>query len=250
MPSPPLVIANCVQVRLLGTAAAQGTVNVLHANKSGGLTITQALANTVGAAIKSAWSTRLGTFVSGSGSLVRVGLRDLSAANQTEFLDTGAPAAGASVGESLPPQLALCITLRTAESGKSARGRVYLSGFTETDNVAGAAASTGLVTACVAFITDVQGALATNGLTLAVASRPALAYVDTRTWTLANGQTQIDTLSRVTAKTGRSLAVTTIQSRNAAWETQRRRNNGRGGTPTIFQEGFQVTVGEPAQANA
>lgn len=234
MPSPPLVVTNAVQIRLLGTYGSNGVANVLHARKTAGTAITQTLANTVGAAIKSAWSAQIGALTSGSTSLVRVGLRDLTAANQPEFLDTGAPAVGVVVSETLPPQTALCVTLRTQFSGKSARGRVYVYGFTEAQNDPNGQATTAAVNAATAFITGIQSALATSQLTLSVLSRPSLAFVDTRTWTLANGQTQVDTLGRGSARSGGVEPVTIIQSRNNAWETQRRRNNGRGGLPSLL----------------
>lgn len=235
MPSPPLVVTNAVQVRLLGSYSLNGVVNVLAARKTAGTTITQTLANTVGAAIKSAWTSRIGALCGSNTSLVRVGLRDLTAANQPEFLDTGAPVSGALASEGLPPQTALCVTLRTAKSGKSFRGRVYVWGFTENENTATGVASTAAVNAATAFIGDIQSALSTSQLTLAVLSRPSLAFVDTRVWTLANGSTQTDVLGRGNANPGGVEPVTVIQSRNNSWETQRRRNNGRGALPTLVQ---------------
>jgi hypothetical protein len=242
MPSPPLVVTNAVQVRLLGTVAAQGSVTVLHAQKSGGLVITQALANTVGAAIKAAWTSRFGTLCPSGATLVRVGLRDLTTANQTEFLDTGGGVGGTAVAESLPAQVAACVTLRTAESGKSARGRAYFGGFTETENLAGGVMSGAVASAIVSFMTDVQAALTASTMTLAVLSRPAYAYVITKTWTFPAGGTEDEVIGRGTARTGRILPVTTIQSRNTAWETQRRRNNGRGAVPTAFSGALQADI--------
>lgn len=233
MPSPPLVVTNAVQVRLLGTYSLNGVVNVLAARKTAGTTITQTLANTVGAAIKAAWTNRIGALCGSNTSLVRVGLRDLTAANQPEFLDTGAPVSGVLASEGLPPQTALCVTLRTAKSGKSFRGRVYVWGFTENENTATGVASTAAVNAATAFITDIQSALATSQLTLAVLSRPSFAVIETKTWTLNDGTTEEKVITRSPARAGGVEPVTIIQSRNAAWETQRRRNNGRGALPTL-----------------
>jgi len=245
VPSPPLVINACVQIRLLQSVAGQGAVNVLHAIKPGTLVIDQTLANTVGAAIKGAYTTNMLPLMGPNTALVRVGLRDLTAANSTEFLDAGA-ATGVGAGtESLPAQDALCITLRTAQSGKSARGRVYLSGFSEAQNTSVGLAATTAVDGAVAFIVAIQTALAASNMNLAVASRPAYAFIDTRTWTLPTG-TEVDTIGRGNARPGQARLVTIIQSRNAAWETQRRRNNGRGAQPTIFAASREVTLGQPA----
>jgi hypothetical protein len=242
MPSPPLVVTNAVQVRLLGTVAAQLSVNVLHAQKSGGLVITQALTNTVGAAIKAAWTSRFATLVTASGGLVRVGLKDLTTANQPEFLDTGGAAVGTAAGDTLPGQVAACVTLRTSNSGKSARGRVYFGGFSETENVAGAQMSAAVAAAIVAFMGDVQSALTTSTMTLGVLSRPAYAYVIEKTWTFPAGGTQTDTIGRGSARTGQILPVTIIQSRNTAWESQRRRSNGRGAPPTLFNAATTLEI--------
>lgn len=242
MPSPPLVVTNAVQVRLLGTVAAQGSVNVLHARKGAGLVISQALANTVGAAIKAAWTTRFSTLCGSNTSLVRIGLRDLTAANQPEFLDTGGAVGGVTAGDPLPAQVAACVTLRTQFSGKSNRGRVYIGGFNETENIGAGAMSTAVAAAVVAFVGDVQAALTASTMTLAILSRPAYAFVDTRSWTLPNGTTQVDTIGRGNARPGAIEPVTIIQSRNTAWETQRRRNNGRGGLPTTLVEGTVLQI--------
>jgi len=243
MPTPPLVVANAVQVRLLGTATGQGVINVLHASKVGGSVIDQARANTVGAAIKSAWSARFATLMTVGASLVRVGLRDLTLASQPEFLDTGAIVAGTATGDPLPAQVAACVTLRTALSGRSFRGRVYISGWDEVQNTASAVMATATSTAIVGFLNDVSTALSASALTLGVLSRPAYAYVDTRTWTLAAGQTLVETTGRGTARTGEIHNVTLISSRDARWENMRRRNNGRGGVPTLLTARAQAEPG-------
>lgn len=234
MPTPPKVISNCVEVRLLMNYSTNGGVNVLHASKAAGRVVDQALANTLGAAIKSAWTANLGALCNGSVALVRVGVRDLTQANQPEFLDSGSQVAGTAVGDALPPQTALCITLRTALSGKSFRGRVYVGGFAESENQTTGNANTTTQTAAVAYITAIQAAMSASQLTMSVASMPAYAFTDTRTWTLNDGTTRVDTLGHGNARNGTQQAVTIIQSRNTAWETQRRRNNGRGSLPTTF----------------
>lgn len=230
----PLVIPSCIQVRLLWTLNGQLGVNVLHGNVTGSVTVNQALANTLGSAIKSAFTTNFGTLMNGSVALARVGVRDLRSANQAEFLDTGALVGGTGAGDSLPNQNCACITLRTALSGKSFRGRVYISGFTEAEN-----SGTGLTVqaandASVAFITAIDAALRSNGMVLSVASRPQEEKILTETTNHANGTTTVRTLSHQTAKPGTSQAVTVIAARDANWQSQRRRGNGRGVNPSLF----------------
>lgn len=240
MPGPPLVIPNTIQVRLLWALSGQLGVNVLHGTV-GALAVTQGLAETVGAAIKSSFSSTLAAHFNSSNALVRVGLRDLRNPNMTEFLDTGALIGGSHVADALPTQNAACITLRTASSGKSFRGRVYISGFTEDDNdVNGLTASAGNIAAA-NFLIAVQANLLTNGITLAVASRPAEEKILTETTNHVDGTTTVRTLSHQTAKSGQSTRVTAIVVRDANWQSQRRRSNGRGLPPT-FTEVFSHTL--------
>lgn len=234
MPSPPLVVANAVQVRLMFSINNAGAFNVVHARKGGATTVTQALANAVGSAIKSAWSTNIGPLAYPGTGLIRVGVRDLTAPNQPEYLDTGAIAAGTGTGDPLPANVASCVTLRTAMTGKSKRGRVYIGGFTEAQNDAAGNTATTAANAAVSFVQAVSAALLAQGLTFAILSRPSYAYVDNRSWTLPNGETEVDVIGRGNARSGGLEDVTLIQSRNAGWESQRRRTNGRGGAPTIF----------------
>lgn len=236
----PLVIANCVQVRLLWSIHSQLGVNVLHGIVPSGFVVNQAVVNTLGSAIKSAFTAQLAIWCPPTTSLVRVGLRDLRQANQTEYLDTGAAVPGVSVGEGLPGSVAMCITLRTALSGKSHRGRVYLGGFSEEANLTTGTADPSSTTQALAFMTSVDTAFDSSQITLAVASRPAEAYVVTKTINHNDGSTTTETIERGNARAGSAQPVTAMQSRAAIWESQRRRGNGRGVGPTVFTAGSIV----------
>lgn len=199
---PALIIPNTVMVRLLWQTATHRPVNVLGALKTGTVTVNQALTNTVGTAIKSAFTSSGHAAVVGTGvSLLNVGLRDLSQANLAEFVDSGAAVPGTATGDLLPPQLALVSTLRTALAGKSYRGRVYLMGYTETSSDANGQASVAARTAATTFLNAINTALQASAMQLAVMSRPNAA----------------------TGKVGFSTAVTTVQMRDAIFDTQRRR---------------------------
>jgi len=238
----PLVIPNCVQVRLLWAISGTGGVNVLHAITTGSVVVNQTLANTIGSAIKAAYTARLSSLQGPGSAIVRVGVRDLRGPNLAEFLDSGALVNGVGVGDPLPSQLAACVTLRTANSGKSFRGRVYVGGFNEAQNDASGLTATAANTASVNFLADVQATLQANGMNLAVATRPAEAKVITETTNHNDGTTTVRTLSRQTAKNGLATAVTLIAARDAAWQTQRRRNNGRGAVPTALTSVFERSV--------
>jgi hypothetical protein len=218
---PPLVIANGAQLRLLYSFAGQTAVNVYGAVVTGSVTFDQALANSLATSIKGAWTSNLASLCNANTHLFRVGIRDLRSANAPEFLDTQAVASGSATAvDSLPPQLALCVTLRTAKAGKSFRGRSYIGGFDEAQNDTNGLTSQATATATIAFVTAIDTALKANGMALGVISRPANARTITKT---------------TAARAGAVNQVTLIESRNLTWETQRRRMNGRAALPTAFQ---------------
>lgn len=224
------VVQDAVQLRLLWSINGEAAINVLNFRAAPTVVVTQAFANTVGLAVKSAfdasWAPRCATTV----SLQNVGTRDLRTAATTEYRDTGAAHAGTGTGEALPSANAVVVTLRTAKSGKSFRGRVYLPGATETENDATGRQSTTLQNSAAAFVNDIATRLQANNLTFAVMSRPSEAYEIVKT-THHQDQTQtVKVLSKVVAKSGGLENVTTVQTRNTLWETQRRRSNGRATT--------------------
>jgi hypothetical protein len=232
---PKLVIANSAQLRLLWglNTNVNAAINVLGVSKPAGVTITQALANTIGAAVKSAVGTSLlAAELHTATTLNRCGLRSLDAANEVEFFDTGAPVAGTATGDVLPRAVALVATLRTAKAGHSFRGRVYIGGFSELANQTGANAAPSTATAVGAFITAIQNALKANGLDLAVLARPAEARVETITVTHADGTTSSKTKSHP-ARTGQVTIVTAVEVRNQSWDSQRRRTS-IGSTSTLL----------------
>lgn len=222
------------ELKLQWVFNGNGAVNVIGMIVTGAPTFGQALADTIGSAVKSAFTSQLATHIATNNGLVRVSIRDLRGDHLPEFRDTGATALGTGVGDSLPSQTALCLTLRTAGSGKSFRGRVYLGGYTETVNSANGAASQAAATASIAFLQAIDTSLTSSGLRLAVLTRPQPDVVITRVTTTSGGTTETKILSHQTAKSGTARQVTLIESRNLAWETQRRRNNGRGSVPTGF----------------
>lgn len=198
-----LIVPNAAQMRLIWALGGQlYALNVMGVVNTGAVSITQALTNTIGAAIKTALtSSGLGGLLNTTVTLANVGLRDIRTANQAEFLDTGGAVAGTAVTGLLPPQTALVVTLRTAQAGRSYRGRVYLPGFDEGNNSA-----TGTATAAVSpvtFVSSVKSALVTSGLDLGVLSRPAPDAIPPRS--------------------GFITPVTSMVLRDQVWDTQRRR---------------------------
>lgn len=208
-------------------------MNALSAIVTGSVTVNQALANALGSAIKSIWTSNVGPLCAAT-TFARVGVRDLRQPAQTEFLDTGAVATSTGTGDPLPSHIAFCVTLRTALAGKSNTGRVYMSGWSEAENDANGVALSAVGAAAVAFITGIDTNLKSNGMALGVMSRPAFRQTLVRTTFYADGSTETDTLSDSSAKSGIVHQVSTIQSRDLRWETQRRRSNSRTVVPTLL----------------
>lgn len=244
------VIPNCVQIRLLWASEGNLAINVLNAEAGAGVLVNQALANTVGSAIKSAFTSNLAAHYTGNTGLVRIGLRDMRQPNQAEFLDTTTATAGTGVGEPLPAATAMCLTLRTAKTGKSFTGRIYLPAMTEGDNTGLGVALAAAATAAVAFLNAVSAALASANLFLAVASRASELIRTVRTIFFDDGTQESKTISEVKRKDAQLTRVTSILSRTSGWESQRRRGNGRGTVPGLLTPVAMVEIGQPNTAIA
>lgn len=208
----PEVIPNVVTVRMIWALANGRTAyNVCHGTVAGGFSATSTVAEAIFAAMKAsaawtAWKARLNTGVSFAG----IDLRDIRAANLPVVQSTGGAVTGTGAGGALPPGDALCVTLRTAGAGRAFRGRVYLPGLDNTALAAAGTAAAGTVTDATAFVTELQTAMTASSLTLAIA-QPARAE-----YTGHGGRV-------IPARAASSAAVTSIVTRNAVIDHQRRR---------------------------
>lgn len=233
--SPPLVIPGCIQVKLGYIHPLGGFWNILHFTKAGTVVIDQTHAESIGAAAKTAWTANMAPACPSNVGIVRVSVRDLSAPNLAEFLDTGAGQVGSGVGsDALPPSIALCVTIRTAKAGKSFRGRVYVAGFNEAHSDVNGQADATAGAAALGFLDDFAVAMDSLGFTLGVASRPSNASQLIRRTGMPNGDIVEEVLSSTTQKAGGIEPYTSLQNRDLRWETQRRRMNGRGAPPAAF----------------
>lgn len=229
----PNFLAGAAFVRLYFTFQGQLGIMQLGMQVTGAPTFDQSLADQVGAAIKGHYTTHMVSQQANNVSLARVGTRDWRTPNKPEFRDQAAAVVGTAVGDPLPRSVALCVTLRTDEVGRSARGRVYFGGFPESANDSSALTLAAASTACTAFLAAVKTSLIPLGLTHAVISKPAEAYTIVKTTTHTDGTTSTDTLVKVNAKAGAVREVKVLEARTNTWESQRRRDNGRGGQAAI-----------------
>jgi len=221
----PIIIPNGVLVRLVWTlGGSTQMINVLGGQVSGAFVNSQAIANSLGTAVKSGlassgWGAKLATTT----ILQNVGIRDMRTANNAEYLDQGATAAGTGTGDALPPGTSFVVSLRTAKAGPSYRGRVFLGGITEAWNIANGTADPTIGTVGVAFVTMLQTSFNAQAITLAVASRPGPQIVTQKTYTYSDGSTKTTTHTQH-SRTGQVNNVTAILARNLTWDAQRRRD--------------------------
>lgn len=78
------------------------------------------------------WDDNVKTIQSANATLREVYAKDISQESGSEYAyTTGLPADGSNVYEAEPGSVTLCVSLRTARSGRSYRGRSYVIGLTE-----------------------------------------------------------------------------------------------------------------------
>lgn len=240
--APPLVVTNAAQVRLGYDNQGEIAYNVLNFEMATPLVVNGGLADSVGTAIKAAFTANWAPHCSSPVRLVRVGIRDLRTPNNPEYLDNQAAVVGSAPADQAPRASAVCVTLRTAGAGKSFRGRVYLPGVANSQTLNGSQ-TTAVALAAAAFINDIATRLQPLGLFLAVMSRPSDDIVVREITTRGGDVLQDRVLSHTTAKTGGLSRVTLVESRNTRWEYQRRRDNGRGqGISSLSQSAARFEI--------
>lgn len=209
-----MIIPSCIEVDLVWNLASGKQVkNVLHGRVAPAFASTAAIAQAVYAALIAsaswtAWAALLPTTV----SLANISLRDLRSLNLPFVTSTGAATAGTSVSAALPPGASLVVTERTNFAGRGFRGRVYLTGLASNVLVTGTGALTGAAnTAAVNFLTAVQTALTSSGITLTLAQRARNQYIG-RTGTT------------IPARAASFVDVTSFNTKLTALTSQRRRS--------------------------
>jgi hypothetical protein len=207
---PALEVDHAALLRLVWGLNGQDTaINVLGVHNPSNTEITQGMADSLGAAIKTAFTTSgQAAHIHPNVSLSRVGIRAIHDPNLPEFTDGGDQVQGVGTGFLLPPQTCLVVTLRTAFAGRSFRGRSYLWGYSSDSNTFLGVAASAAGTAAKAFIDAINTALAAPGFALAVVSRPVYSDAD----------------PPILIRPGFVNAVTLTMVRDLVWDTQRRRS--------------------------
>jgi hypothetical protein len=205
--STPLVIPNTVQVRWFWTLNGVDAVNVVHAIVQPAFVPTPAIAQALFSAIATQWGGSLATpWVPASTTFEKVDIRDIRAANLAPVESSAGSVPGADAAMALPNQVAAVLTLRTANAGKSFRGRIFMPGFSMSAQGIDGHMAPGFVDNLSTFGSTLIAAFSGNQMTLAVASRPVH-----------------DKDTGALIKAGFSTQVTQVVVRDNRWDTQRRR---------------------------
>lgn len=208
----PVIIPNCIKLMLVWTLPNGKLVrNVLGASVGGSFAATPAVAESARLAIVGGgtWPP-LAAFMPTTGSFTRVELLDVRTPNQPVVSSTGAATPGTSASAGLPGEVAAVLTLRTALTGTSNRGRVYVPNFATNALGAGDVIAAAAVTAIQGWVANIQGAVANVSGTWVILHPARAAYIG------ATGTTH-------PARPAGSVTVTSAIVRDNHWDSQRRR---------------------------
>jgi hypothetical protein len=209
----PKIIPSCLEVGLLWNLT-DGRVahNVMYGRYAAPPTVTPALAQSVFAALQpNAEWTALAAFMPTTGAFAGVTLREVSTANNPVVQSTGAAVPGTSVSTAIPDEVALVVTLRTAKTGPSGRGRIYIPNWATNALGTGGTASAATVTALQNWVGNrFTGAFAAAGLTRVLGLPARIEYIGS-------------TGTVHPARAAGSVDVTGMVVRNNTWDSQRRR---------------------------
>lgn len=210
----PVIIPNAVRVRFNWTVASGKVAhNILYCTYTGTPALSVALADTIRAAVVNGviWTTLAGYLGPGA-AFQGVTLLDVRSTTGTEITSTGAASPGTSAQVQMPSEVALAVTIRTANRGPSGRGRFYVPGW-----AGNALSSTDLAVA--AAVTALQNWASTNVLANLNANMgPMVLALPAR-----GGYTSALTGRVFPPRAATSVPVTSLLVRNATWDSQRRR---------------------------
>jgi hypothetical protein len=162
--------ANTLEARMRFVWGTQLAENTLYFQGSAGVTTT--LATTLGNNLINWWNTHFKAPSPTNFGLNQVYITDLT--SQTSFtvtVTTGLPSLGSSTVESLPFNCAMCISFRSANRGRSGRGRNYVGGLTEADQASSVIVSSRVTGAVTSYQQLIGAGTFTPGLQFVIVSR-------------------------------------------------------------------------------
>lgn len=162
--------AQTIEAEMRFLWSTQKVENTLYFQASAG--VSTSLMTTLGNNLIGWWNTNFKPISSNILSLSEVYLTDLTTqTGPTVSVVTGLPSAGTDVAESMPFNVTICISFRTAGRGRSARGRNYLAGLTEGKVNGNAPLTTYTTPAQAAYNSLIGAGTFTAGLQWCVVSR-------------------------------------------------------------------------------
>lgn len=208
----PVVVPSTAQIRLKWTLLNGKTaVNVMYGRYTGAFagTVAQATAIHTGLSTGAQW-TGLAALLCNLTGFAGVDIRDVNTTGNPLIASTSASAPGTGGGSSLPSEVSVCLTERTAKAGVQNRGRMYISGWATTNLAAGDVIAAASMTAINNWAATIQSTFSAQGYTLVI-GQPARAQYTGSTGTVHP------------ARVATSTPVTTITCRDNHWDSQRRR---------------------------
>lgn len=199
-------VPDTLMAELRFISQGQQCENTLYFTGSAG--VSPSLAADLGDALISWWQTQFQTGTSDQTALVEVFLTDLTSDTSFTLSDTNTlPLVGGSSTDALPQNCAHCVSFRTAQRGRSGRGRNYVLGLTEADSQDSILLSTVVAAHVTAYSVLIGPGAFVPGLQWVVVSR------------FHNGAPRV---------TGLAIPITNVLSVDAVIDSQRRRLPGRG----------------------
>lgn len=166
---PFIPVPNTAQVTILQSLFGQEVVNVLHFFRSGGYDLDTLI--DLASAVRDRWAIEILPNQSVDLSFDGVRARNLDIADGFQFeVQSGVANQGSATGGGMPGNVAFVITHRTANIGRSRRGRSYIAGLAESQ-VVGNALAAPVASAFVSGFNGLRTFLAGQGDQLVVASR-------------------------------------------------------------------------------
>ena len=185
------------------------TSNIYHFRGTAGTPVTQSLADSLAAFLRTQFSAILYQPIAGAGLKLRgCSLLDISNTTNAMYTSVDAGLAGTSATPDLPADVSVTVTLNTGKRGPLYRGRSFIFGFATEACVAGGLISPAAQAAARIWVEAIQDGLGGSGYTLTVLSRE---YPE-------------DTVNPKPAKSVTMDDVTGIVVRDAHFDTQRRRD--------------------------
>jgi len=190
--------------------------NVTHARYTPPFPGTTTMADNLSIALQNLFtSAALPQWFPTNTTLAGVDLRDINQANQPLInRSTGAQVVGTSTSLPMPTEVAIALTLRTALTGQSNRGRIFIPGWAANAAAVGAVIAPLLMTDLATFANGLRGVYTGQGLTLVIA-QPA-----------RNGYTSPTTGRVHPARSATSIDVANVVVRDNHFDTVRRRGLG------------------------